>query len=350
MLRLRTFVFLAITALCGIAAGQMPSTNVMTTVAGTDWVFTGDGKPATSAPLGSLTGVIVDADGNPILVDSDNCIVARIKDGVLSVVAGNGICTSSGEGGPATSAGLDRPYSATLDKQGNLVVLGRTQIRSVSAERIITLAANGSQGGVAVDDAANTYFADATGHVVRKIAPGGSITTVAGNGKSGSGGDGGAATGASLTAPSGVAFDKDGNLYIADSGSGLRKVTADGVISTVATSFAPYSVAFDPAGTLYIGAQCSIYKLAAGADSPSLIAGSATGGCGYTGDGGAALSALFRGPLSVAPGVFGELYIADQNNYRIRKILSDGTVSTIAGDGRFRDGVEQVSARLATLN
>ena len=174
----------------------------------------------TPAPLGSVTGVIVDADGSPILVDSDNCIVARIRDGVLSVIAGNGVCTSSGDGAPATSAALDRPYSAALDRQGNLIVLGQNRIRSVSANRMVTLASVASMGGVAIDGAGNTYFADSAGHVVRKVAPGGAISTVAGNGTAGASGDGGPATSARLSAPSGVALDKDGNLYIADSAGG----------------------------------------------------------------------------------------------------------------------------------
>src|SRR5207248_9415825 len=174
----------------------------------------------------------------------------------------------------------------------------------------------------------------------------GAISTVAGNGTAGASGDGGPATSARLSAPSGVALDKDGNLYIADSAGGLRKVAPTGIIGAIPTNFAPYSVAFDQAGTLYIGGKCSIEKLPPDASFPVLIAG----GCGYAGDGGAARNALFRGPLAVAPDNSGNLYIADKNNHRIRKIGSDGTVSTIAGNGRFRDAGDQVTARLATLN
>src|SRR5215471_13149320 len=88
--------------------------GVITTFAGTDWVFPGDGKPAIDAPLGSLGGITVDPGGNPVFVDKDNCIVARINpDATLSVIAGNGFCFDSGENGPATSAGLSQPYDVT---------------------------------------------------------------------------------------------------------------------------------------------------------------------------------------------------------------------------------------------
>src|SRR5438093_9955976 len=88
MQRQLALVFLAVAALCRTAGTQ----GVMTTFAGTDWVFPGDGTPALSAPLGSLTGIAVDSQGNPVVIDAGNCIVARIKrDGTLSIIAGNSV-------------------------------------------------------------------------------------------------------------------------------------------------------------------------------------------------------------------------------------------------------------------
>src|ERR1039458_9040432 len=164
--------------------------QVITTVAGSAWLFPTSSIPALGAPLGQSTGSAVDAQGNVYAADDSNHIVVRISpNGVLTVVAGNGTGGFSGDGGPATSASLAYP------------------------------------GGVAVDSAGNLYIADTLNHRIRKVS-GGTITTVAGNGDTDFTGDGGPATSASLDAPSGVDVDSVGNLYIADtSNSRIRKVS-----------------------------------------------------------------------------------------------------------------------------
>jgi uncharacterized protein (TIGR03437 family) len=360
---------LALAVCCAMAHAQ----GVMTTFAGNDWVFPGDGKPAVDAPLGVIYGLAIDRAGNPILVDNGNCIVARVeKTGLLSVLAGNGICGVasgvSGDGGPATSATVYSPFSAAFDPAGNLYVSSNFSVRKVSAGVITPFAGTGkiqfgfagdggpaisallnSTGGIASDASGNIYIADGLNNRVRKISTSGAITTVAGNGTPGSGGDGGLAINANISDPEGVAFDGAGNMYIADTtNSRVRKVTPAGVISTVLQNLSVRSVAFDNAGAMYIGGVASVYKFAPGAPAPVLIAGSAQGARGFSGDGGPATQALFDGPLLVVPDSFGNLYIADRLNSRLRKIDPNGIVTTIAGNGNYRFSGEG-SPALATI-
>ena len=222
-----------------------------------------------------------------------------------------------GDGGAATATQLYFPYDVTLDGSGNLYIAvgGNNRIRKVDTAGIITtVAGNGEQGyggdggsataaklyfpqGVAVDGSDNLYIADTGNHRIRKVDADGIITTVAGNGARDFGGDGGSATAAKLHWPRGVAVDGDGNIYIADAGNHrVRKVDATTRnISTVAGS-----------GTM-----------------------------GYGGDGGSATAAATKlnFPYDVALDGSGNLYIADFNNYRIRRVDADGNIATFAGNG-----------------
>ncbi|MEA3354291.1 MAG: hypothetical protein U9Q33_10800 [Campylobacterota bacterium] len=170
---------------------------------------------------------------------------------------------------------------------------------------------NGSYG-VAVDSSGTLYIADTDNHRVRKVDTDGTITTVAGTGTSGYSGDGSAATSAQLSIPYGVAVDSSGTLYIADSDNHrIRKVDTDGTITTVAGD----------------------------------------GTSGYSGDDGAATSAQLSTPIDVAVDSSGNLYIADINNNRVRKVDTDGTITTVAGDGTdgySGDDGAATSAQLST--
>jgi DNA-binding beta-propeller fold protein YncE len=213
---------------CGAAAAQ----GVMTTYVGTDWVFPGDGLPALNAPLGPLWGITLDPDGNPVLVDHNNCIVAKIRpDATLSVIAGNGFCgltfLLSGDGGPATSAKIWLPYSATYDPHGNLYVSTGFQVRRIAPDGTVSLFAGSPTlksgfsgdgrpatqalidtfGGLASDTLGNIYLADGFNNRIRKIDRDGAISTFAGNGTASFGGDGGPATAAMLDGMSAVAVD-----------------------------------------------------------------------------------------------------------------------------------------------
>ncbi|MEE8177783.1 MAG: NHL repeat-containing protein, partial [Acidobacteriota bacterium] len=293
--------------------------DIITTAAGATWTFPGDGGAATDAPLGEVQAVAIDAAGNVFAADTGNNLVVKISPtGVLTVVAGNGIRGFSGDGGPATSASLNQPTSVTVDIAGNLFIVDKDnqRIRKVTpGGTITTVAGNGDFGftgdggaatsaslnfprGVAVDADGNLYIADTYSNRIRKITPGGTITTVAGSGSADPGaggfsGDGGPATSALLDVPTGVAVDGTGNLYIADGSNRVRKISSGGIIDTVA----------------------------------------GTGIEDFSGDEGPAISATLNQAFGVAVDESGNLYIADTVNNRIRKVTPDGTINTVAGSG-----------------
>ena len=208
--------------------------------------------PATQAAVCVPTGLAVDRSGDLYVADGGNRYVSRVSpEGVVSVVAGVGERQSSGDEGPATLARLGDPQGLAVDAAGVLYLADgfSTTVRKVAGGRISRLAGGGSSSslvpqpavsadiypqGLALDGGGNLYIADDLHHQVRKVTPDGVIETVAGRGVPGFSGDQGPATAASLRFPRGVAFDSDGNLYIADTGNDhVRRVSRDGVIGTV---------------------------------------------------------------------------------------------------------------------
>ncbi len=208
--------------------------------------------------------------------------------------------------------------------------------------------------GVAVDVEGKLYIAEEYAHRIRKVDTNGIITTVAGNGWEGYSGDGGPATQAKICYPLDVAVDAVGNLYIADTGNNrIRKVDTNGIITTVAgngTGYGPLQnapateaavktpkgVAVDAVGNLYIvgGDWDYNHNFIRKVDTSGIITILAgTGGADYSGDGGPATQAQLRRPLGVAVDAAGNMYIADTNNHRIRKVDTSGTITTVAGDG-----------------
>jgi uncharacterized protein (TIGR03437 family) len=188
---------------------------------------------------------------------------------------------------------------------------------------------------VAVDAAGNLYFSEFEGHRVREVTPDGKISTVAGTGVAGFRGDGGPAVNAQLDFPAGLAVDRFGALYIADSqNQRVRKIPAGGFISTVlggspsTALMTPLAVAVDVAGTIYVADSGNVVRSYTTAGAWTNVAG--TGQAGFSGDGGPAASAQLTAPHDLAVALNGFLYIAD--GVRIREV-GNGQIQTVAGDG-----------------
>ena len=291
-----------------------------------------DNGAAATASLSDPFGVAVDAIGNLYIADTSNHRIRKVDtSGIIATVAGNGIEGHSGDGGPATSAALNTPIGVAVDMTGNLYIADafNNRIRKVNAAGVITtVAGNGDARfsgdhaaatsaslsapfGVAVDKSGNLYIADTSNQRIRKVDSSGTITTIAGSGTEGFSGDGGAATQASLNFPSGVTVDRAGNLFITDqSNHRIRKVNTGGVITTVAGN----------------------------------------GDAGFSGDHAAATSASLNLPIGTAVDAAGTLYIADTSNHRIRKVSADGMVTTVAGNGIGGFSGDGSAATRATLN
>jgi hypothetical protein len=234
----------------------LPSGQI-TTVAGTGTDgYSGDGGPATSAQLSWPIDVEATADGGFLIADLGNKRVRRVSPaGLITTVAGDGKGGNLGDGGPATSARVGSPTGVAVTADGGFLIADAQahRVRRVSPDgTITTVAGNGTAGGagdggpaaaaqlnvpVGVAALADGGFlvAEYEGHRVRRVSAAGVITRVAGTGTAGFSGDGGAATGAGLNKPVGVSTTSDGGFLIGDSLNGrVRKVSADGTIATVA--------------------------------------------------------------------------------------------------------------------
>ena len=369
------------------------ATGIISTVAGNGIAgYGGDGGPATSANLYDIRGVTVDSLGDLYIADATNHRIRKVDaaSGVITTMAGNGSVGYKGDGGPADAASVYWPYGVHADLDGNIYIaeVGNHRIRKVEAGIITTVAGNGFAGhlgdggpataaglygpnSVIEDASGNIYIADFANHRVRKIdAITGIITTVAGNGNPGYGGDGGPATSAHLFYPADVSVDVSGNIYIVDLNNyRIRKVdAATGIITTVAgNGFAGYSgdggpatsaslnypsgISIDTSGNLYIADASNhcIRKVDSATGAITTIAGDGT--AGYGGDGGPSASALLNNPHGVSVDTAGNVYIADSYNHRIRTIAAEtGTIATVAGNGTAGYGGDGGSATLANVN
>jgi sugar lactone lactonase YvrE len=362
------------------------SSGIITTVAGNGSKgYGGDGGPATSAQLNKPLGAALDSSGNLYIADSENCRVRKVSSsGIITTVAGNGFVTFSGDGGPAVLAQLKNPIAVAVDTAGNLFITDEAnrRIRKVSASGIITtVAGNGNWGisgdggpatsamltpfGIAVDSAGNLFIVDNNAYRIRKVSASGIITTVVGYGYSGFKGDGGPATSAQLQNPFGLAVDSAGNLFIADTmnrrirkvssgiittvvGNGMQGNGGDGGPATSAQLNYPVGVAVDSTGNLFIAdAWCPCIRKVSPSGIITTVAGN--GSTGYGGDGGPATSAQLQSPFGIAVDTAGNLFIADTDGHRIRQVSSSGIITTIAGtgiSGYSGDGRSAASAQL----
>ncbi|MBN2601443.1 MAG: hypothetical protein JXR87_05590, partial [Candidatus Marinimicrobia bacterium] len=278
--------------------------------------FNGNEKPATSAAIGSVQDVAVDQDGNIYIVESSNYRVCKITpDGIIHDFAGNGTYGNSGDDGLAVNAQFKSIFAVAVDRVGNVYIADASdnRIRVVSTDGVIShfagtagvsdFAGDGDAAANAkfstprdifIDSEENIYIADSGNNRIRKIDRNGIITTVAGSGYSSFGGDGGPAVNAYLKLPTGVCLDTNGNMFIADMWNNrVRKVDTNGIISTFAGN----------------GAYSS------------------------TGDGGLAVEASMYYPQGVVADNDGNVFVSVQQSKNVRKINSDGIISTAVGSG-----------------
>jgi hypothetical protein len=322
-------------ALCTLLLGTLPgetSAQTIRTVAGTGTAgYSGDGGAAADAAFNSPVGVHGNGSGQIWIADTGNHRVRRVTALFDSVVtyAGTGSANYTGDGAAATAATLNAPTDVFVDSTGNV------------------------------------YIADTGNHVVRRVAPSGTITTVAGTGTAGFVDDT-TATAARLNSPSGVYVTNGGIIYIADRGNHrIRRVDASGAITTFAGTGAnsysgdggparsaalssPSDVYLDRAGVLYV-VDSNNHRIRAIAADSTITTVAGTGSAGFSGDGGLATNARLAFPRSVYVDTAGSIYIADRFNHRLRRVNTSGNITTLAGDGTLDATGDGAAANLARL-
>ncbi|MBC7555282.1 MAG: hypothetical protein H7257_15030, partial [Taibaiella sp.] len=325
-----TFIRLFVVVAAIFYANPSANGQVIYTIAGNDTpAYSGDGGLAINASLNAPVSVVV-KNGIQYISDKANARIRRVNAaGIIRTIAGTGVSGFSGDGGPAIVAKFDQTAGLTLDAVGNI------------------------------------YIADQANQRIRKINTAGIVTTIAGTGASGGSGDGGPASNAQLNLPEDVAVDAAGNIYIADYGNAkIRKINTSGIISTIAGtgSFSstgdggpataaetvPYRITIDAAGNLY-AAEYWYNKVRKINTAGIITTFAGTGSAGFSGDGGPASAAKLQGPYGVAADRFGNIFINDQENHRIRKVSYTGNIYTICGTGIFGhtgDGGPATNARI----
>jgi autotransporter-associated beta strand protein len=337
------------------------NTDAGTGVAG----YSGDGGAAASARMNGPYHLATDHSGNLYVADLNNNRIRRVDatTGIITTVAGNGITGFSGDGGVATNASLNNPTAVAVDRLGNLFIsdYGNSRVRRVDAATgvMTTVAGNGIAGfsgdggaatnaslkfiyGITVDDFGNLFIADSSNNRIRRVdADTGIITTVAGNGVAGYNGDGIPATSAKLYGPFDVTADSAGNLFIADvynarirrvdaatgiittvAGTGSSGYNGDGIPATSAKLYGPFDVTVDSAGNLFIADWFNYRVRWVDVASGLITTLAGTGSLGYNGDGIPAFTAGLTDPTGTAIDRAGNLYIAELNGQRVRRVDS----------------------------
>jgi sugar lactone lactonase YvrE len=302
-------------------------TGVAALTAGGNSIEQGDASRDGKVRLSNPQGVAVDATGNVYVADTDHNRVLKVAaDGTVIPMAGTGHSGFSGDRGPAAKARLDTPTAVAVDSTANVYIAdsGNSRVRRISPDGTITTVVgtghccvSGDGGsaakarlntptGLVFDIAGNLYIADGLGKIVRRVGTDGTITTVAGTGRRGFSGDGGSAAQAPLGYPWGLAVDGSGNVYIADGDDRrVRVIRTDGIIATAA------GIGIDPDVLNNLPLPTGL----------------------FTGDGTAAGAAQLSHPTGVAVDSGGNLYIADEDDARVREVNPAGIITTVVGNG-----------------
>ncbi|MES2516034.1 MAG: T9SS type A sorting domain-containing protein [Bacteroidota bacterium] len=337
---------------------QIINTVVGTGIAG----YNGDNILATTADITTVGGMVFDQAGNLYLSDHNNHRIRKVdSNGLITTIAGNGVMGFAGDNGPAINASLNYPAGLSFDAAGNLYIADfyNERIRKVNMTTgvITTVAGNGVWGNsgdngpatlaqvgtpdyLAFDSQGNLYITQGNHHCIRKIDVSGTITTIAGTGTSGYNGDNIPAVSAQVDFPVGITIDAQDRIYFSElGGARVRKIDQSGMISTLAgTGISGYNgngitattaqvqnlrgLTLDAQGNLVIVSNNRIRKIDSQGNLTT-IAGS--GNVGYNGDLIPALTADFTHPTAICYSVAGDLYVADNDNYRVRTVfLVDG--------------------------
>ena len=315
---------LLFTLACALALSSSQAADV-STFAGTGMKgFSGDGGSASAAQLNNPFAIARGPDGALYICDVENHRIRRVSaDGTISTFAGSGARGYSGDGGAATAAALNEPYEMAWNRAGNL------------------------------------FFVERMNHCVRRVeAKTGVISTVAGNGKAGFAGDGGAAKEAQFNQPHSLAFDPAGDLYVCDilnhrvrridmktgaistwCGTGEKAIPPDDSPISGSPVNGPRALAFSPDGKCYLALREGNALLLLDPKNNTLKRVAGTGKSGFTGNGGPALQATLSGPKCVGLDAEGNVYLADAESHSIRYLdVKTGAIELLIGNGMKGDG------------
>lgn len=369
---------------------RIDTKGVITTIAGNGKVgLPTNNVSATGSALNYPFGMAAEPSGSFLIADFSNNVIRRVTAaGIIVTIAGTGFKVIPPNGGKALNALLDAPSKVAIDQSGNVLIadtnnqlvervtLSTGTISTVAGIGVPVYTGDNIPGstagvnlpfGITTDRLGNIYISDTYNERIRKIDSTGTITTFAGVGQSGYQGDGGPALQAYISVPQGLRFDPSGNLVFADSnnnairsinpqgvittlaGTGTAGYNGDGISATQAQLNRPTDVAFDTAGNLYIADSNNNRIRRVGSNKTiTTVAGNGTGG--FSGDGLAISVELFV-PIGINFDLNGNLLIADTNNNRIRLLTPAGQLRTIVGDGLERyngDGLLATAASLAS--
>ena len=352
---------------------KIDTTGRMQSVAGTGVSgFSGDGGPAKAAQVYNPRGLAVGLDNTVFIADGYNHRIRKITPaGIMVTIAGTGEQNSAGDGGPALAAKLSLPSALALGVDQSLYLTetaGSQRVRKIGPDGVISTVAgtvtggfSGDNGpgnqaklllpsGLALIDGKKLIISDSGNNRLRQLDFAGNIVTVAGNGQRSVSGDNGMAISAQFESLAAIAVASDHSMYLADqSAANIRRVGVDGKVTAVSRSESggtyadgaqiastrlsnPVAMVFASDQTLYV-VQGNLHKVRKVATNGVVSTAVGLGMPGFAGDGGAAVNAKLNSPADIVIGTDQSLYIADSSNHRIRRVDANGVISTVAGNG-----------------